>query len=260
MLARTLGLLSLLAAEAAAITGLHALGSLPWLALPADDITQWLATTAPPDVVAAGLRLAALACAYWLALSTVGYTLARVSRVPAAVRGVEWVTLPVVRRIADRAVAVVLAASSVVGGSAGPAVAGEPVTVEGAGPGTPAEVELPPALRSPEALPGSSEGEEKRAPQRPADTPSDPEPTEEVHVVERGEHLWAIAEADLAARLGREPGDLTPVDVAPHWRRVVADNVERLRSGDADVIYPGEAIELPPDSGGVAPPEAPAES
>lgn len=64
-------------------------------------------------------------------------------------------------------------------------------------------------------------------------------------VVEPGDHLWSITEARLS-----EDGEVPPVsDVDPLWRRVIEENEGRLRSGDPDLIYPGERI-LVPDPGG----------
>lgn len=58
-------------------------------------------------------------------------------------------------------------------------------------------------------------------------------------IVQRGDHLWKIS----AKHLGE---DSPESDVAPYWRRVVLVNTPRLRSGDPDLIYPGETVELPP--------------
>lgn len=58
-----------------------------------------------------------------------------------------------------------------------------------------------------------------------------------------GDHLWGIAERTLAARLGRSP--TLPV-LAAYWRRLVEANEGLLRSGDPDLIYPGETVLLPP--------------
>lgn len=68
-----------------------------------------------------------------------------------------------------------------------------------------------------------------------------PEPASEPEssvVVERGDHLWKISARHLN---GVAPDD----QVAPYWREVVTVNTPRLRSGDPDLIYPGETVELP---------------
>jgi len=75
----------------------------------------------------------------------------------------------------------------------------------------------------------------------PSQAPS-PSPTDELHrhVVQRGESLWSIAAADLeAAGRGTER-------IAAHWVRIVELNRDRVRSGNPDLIYPGEVVVLPP--------------
>lgn len=57
-------------------------------------------------------------------------------------------------------------------------------------------------------------------------------------VVARGDHLWGISAGHLGAQA-------TDSEIAPYWREVVTVNTPRLRSGDPDLIYPGEVIELP---------------
>lgn len=72
--------------------------------------------------------------------------------------------------------------------------------------------------------------------------------------VEPGDNLWSIAEQRLADRLGREPdtGETTG-----YWRRTVDENVDRLASGNPDLVYPGEQIIAPADPGTTQPPPAP---
>ena len=57
-----------------------------------------------------------------------------------------------------------------------------------------------------------------------------------------GDHLWALAERRMSEALGRPAADH---EIAPYWREVISSNPE-LRSGNPDVIYPGEVIVLPP--------------
>lgn len=61
-------------------------------------------------------------------------------------------------------------------------------------------------------------------------------------VVEPGDHLWKISASHLRGQLGREAKD---GEIWPYWRLVIETNQEALRSGDPDLIYPGEVIELP---------------
>ena len=67
---------------------------------------------------------------------------------------------------------------------------------------------------------------------------SEPASIPETIVVEKGDHLWKIA----ARRLG---DGSTNDEIAPYWREVVEINTPLLRSGDPDLIYPGEVVELP---------------
>jgi len=57
-------------------------------------------------------------------------------------------------------------------------------------------------------------------------------------VVVEGDHLWKIS----ARHLGKE---VSNEEIAPYWRVVIDVNLPRLTSGDPDLIYPGEVVELP---------------
>lgn len=301
-----------------AVVFLHGLGSLHYFQVDWTDLMSWLATTPAEDVFVAAVRLLALTCAWWLLASTSLYTLARLSRVPAALRAVEWAALPAVRRVADRAVAVTLVGSTVFGG-AGTAVAAErdgldatmPTAVvlsvddenpgaghdeadpgyrptpAGEGPGSvtqsdsspfrlplpqaPAAVGPPPATELPsdstEAEPAASvqsppgEPEPTPAESTPASQPEQGTQQEDVsarprdgeatpdtsqpaaaHTVVRGDSLWTIAHDTLTSAWSRPP---STDEVARYWREVVAGNAASLRSGDPDLIHPGEVVHLP---------------
>lgn len=62
-----------------------------------------------------------------------------------------------------------------------------------------------------------------------------------VTVIE-GDHLWKISKRHLETHMQNPPGD---DQVAPYWRTVIDVNLDRLRSGDPNLIYPGEVIHLP---------------
>jgi hypothetical protein len=66
------------------------------------------------------------------------------------------------------------------------------------------------------------------------------------HEVAPGDNLWSIARTHLAEANGGSAGKLSNKAIAAYWVRVVETNQNRLRSGDPDLIYPGEKIELPP--------------
>jgi hypothetical protein len=61
-------------------------------------------------------------------------------------------------------------------------------------------------------------------------------------VVMPGESFWSIAEDVVEERLGR-PG--SEGEVARYWRQLVAANTDRLVSGNADLIFPGQRFVVP---------------
>ena len=110
---------AVIAVEAFAVFALHRLGNVPGFSPDWSDLGGWLASVSPEDAIATTLRLVALALAWWLLVTTVLYALGRLAGLVGLVRAVEWATLPVVRRMADRAAALSLAVMTV----ATPAVA-----------------------------------------------------------------------------------------------------------------------------------------
>jgi hypothetical protein len=76
----------------------------------------------------------------------------------------------------------------------------------------------------------------------PASAPP-PEPTQ--HTVIAGEHLWSIAASQVAAATGRATESVSAVEVAPYWTQLCMLNEARLRSGDLNVVYAGEVLDLP---------------
>lgn len=75
----------------------------------------------------------------------------------------------------------------------------------------------------------------------PIDLRPDSPGTSTVVVVE-GDHLWKISKRHLEGRWHRAPSNS---EVGPYWRDVIDENLAHLKSGDPDLIYPGEVIELP---------------
>ncbi|MDH3189869.1 MAG: hypothetical protein OEM39_04415 [Acidimicrobiia bacterium] len=57
-------------------------------------------------------------------------------------------------------------------------------------------------------------------------------------LVEEGDHLWSISSDHLNT-------DATTAEISSLWRKVIAVNIDRLRSGDPDLIYPGEWVLVP---------------
>jgi hypothetical protein len=65
-------------------------------------------------------------------------------------------------------------------------------------------------------------------------------------VVVSGDSLWTIAAGHLARATGRAVAEVPVGEVASYWARVVDHNRDALRSGNPNLIYPSEALELPP--------------
>jgi nucleoid-associated protein YgaU len=86
---------------------------------------------------------------------------------------------------------------------------------------------------------GASPADQVRLPVSVA-PPSEPEPdsTSASVVVAKGDHLWKIS----ARHLGP---DASNGEVAPYWLEVIDVNTPTLRSGDPDLIFPGEVVQLP---------------
>lgn len=173
-------LAAVVVAEAGAVVLLHWLGSVAYLQVGWADPVAWAQRTAAEDVLLAAVRVGALAAAYWLLGSTVLYVLARATRVPAAVRAVQWAALPTVRRLADRVVAVTLSGSSLLGG--GVAAAQEPPVPL---PPAPVLAELDPAVYEPTPAGDDSVGEawprmEVPLPAPPLRAPAGPDPADEI--------------------------------------------------------------------------------
>jgi hypothetical protein len=217
----------LVTAEVAVLAALHRLGGQPWVTLPPVGRTSaggngpgtwaaWLRTAAPEEAVVSLAWVLALGLAWWLAGSTLLYTLAAAARIPGAVRAVEWATPPALRRLADRAVAAALATAI-----AGPAL-GLPGRVALA---APADVPPPTVVTEPVAAAGTAAGEVRGGVDR---------------VVEAGDHLWGLASARLD-----DTGAARDVGLPTYWREVVTVNRDRVRSGDPDLIHPGEVVHLP---------------
>jgi hypothetical protein len=244
----------LVTGEALAVVALHRLGAVDGFAIPRRDLGLWLRQTPTEDVLLACVRLAALVAAWWLLGTTLLYVAARVARLHGAARAVGWATLPAVRRFVDRAATVSIVAASALG-AARPVGADPPPTTVAAPP--PVVIDLdhrdpstpstgPPASvrtgRSPEAEPPAETVPTSLPPPTTSPVappaPPPPSPAGARHTITPGEHLWSIAAAYLGA--------VDAAETAPYWRRLVEHNRSRLRSGDPDLVYPGEVVEFPP--------------
>ncbi len=247
---------ALLLFESLAIAALHGLGTLPGFGIQPDDFLA--SATRVDDAVASSLRYITLGLAYWLLLSTLLYCAARLSRIPNALRAIQWATLPPIRRVVDRALAVSLTVGTLITPTQAMAQT-PPPPVEQTYVPTPAgvgqtneplvvvdeNVYIPPGASVP-------------APPLPTRRPNVPQPEvvtalpthllfdqphAETHEVVSGENLWSIARDQLAQTAEGSPSD---GEIAAYWIELIAANHPDLASGDPDLIYPGEVLVLPP--------------
>ncbi len=266
-----------LTASLAAIAVLHRLGGATGFAIDWNDLWGWVGTHSPERVLLGFARVAALGLSYWVCGSLVVSTLVQLLGLRTLIRTVDWLTLPAVRRVAERAVALSLTACTLAGGALAPALATEdgyddamtgqleteapaattyvPVPAGDAAP-PPAPAEVAPgepvlAESAPIPAPGPGPSWPEVAPRRfdpaAADAPAVASlriaHAEFRHDVVAGEHLWSIAEGHLQHVLGRRPGE---AETATYWAHLIEANRGRLRSGNPDLIYPGETVMCPP--------------
>jgi hypothetical protein len=74
-----------------------------------------------------------------------------------------------------------------------------------------------------------------------------PTPT---YVMRAGDHLWSVATGQVAMHTGKPAAKLAAREIARYWVRLIDLNTQRLRSGDPNVVYPGETVLLPEPPGG----------
>jgi len=251
-------LLGLVAVEGALVVALHALGRLDGFTIEWSNLPAWLESTAFEDAFGAVVLVVALLMAYWLLVSTLAYLAASVSGRAGALGAVSWLTLPPVRRLVSRAVALSIAASAVAG-SLTSAVAGgagsapvivevdqsgrffPPEATEAPESGDQSGIVVPPHLE-PEPAPAGHDPDPDQRPSTPVEPSVDGSVSHPV-IVRHGDHLWSLAERHLAEVLGRS--DLGEHEIARYWVSVIEANRETIRSGSPDLIYPGEVLVLP---------------
>jgi hypothetical protein len=64
--------------------------------------------------------------------------------------------------------------------------------------------------------------------------------------VSTGDSLWTLTRDALARESGRDPATIGNDEIAPRWGHVCDANRDRLRSGDVNVLAPGEEVVIPP--------------
>lgn len=279
-------LLAWLAFLLATILGLHALGGTlapPPLTEPG-ELNGWAQAREPAEAAFALLRLVALGTAWYLLLATMASTLARLSRVPAAVRAADMLAVPAVRRFVNAAAGVSVAAATLTTGAAmaspgtdrqqypatealavqtetGTDPANQPppgALAEPTGTGTPGGAGAGEPTSEPTSEPTDHRPDEeipelptlRRLPDDQREPPQDPQPVQ--WQVQPGQHFWAVAEKVLASAWQRAPSD---AEIDPYWRHLVETNRPILRDpANPDLLYPGQVLTVPPPP----PPASPA--
>ena len=168
---------------------------------------QW-GLTPSPEAGLSLLRWFGLVVSIWLTVTTYLYFIANLVKARRAAALLIRITVPRVRRLIDTAVVT----GAIVSASA-----------------------LTPALAAPPpiGLPAPSPTDVVGQAQPATAQVSDQEPAG-VHEVKSGESFWAIA-----ASLRSE------TDIAPYWLKMIELNLETIRSGDPNLIFPGELLLLP---------------
>ena len=176
----------------------------------------WSASADPEVQVMGVVRAVAAVLAGYLLVVTLLALLGAMVRVPA----LGAVAPGVVRRI-------------VAGAIAGGLLVAPGVAAADTSPGTPTTEHVDaPVLRRVEE------------PARDLDLPAPAAPAvarRDAVTVEAGDHLWKLAEEELAARLARAPTD---AEVIPYWRALIDAN-RHVVGANPNLVLPGQQIDLP---------------
>ena len=197
--------------------------SIPWLRIPTRDVAGWLSQADPETIAAALLVHGAMAAVLAMAVSVVSSLPRALLGLPPAARALASRWRPRVRRLTNR-------------------VAVGTITLTSLLPQLAAAREQSPGLPIADAV------DRTVSPGYLLLSPVDAHRSAHVDSirVEPGDTLWAIAANHLERGTRREP---SAAEISRHWRAIIDLNIDRLRSGDPDLIHPGEDILLPPAAG-----------
>ena len=306
-----------LAGDAMLIVTLHGLGTTPLFQVDWTSTATWRGTDPIPVLADLG-RMAALVVAYWVVAVLVAHVAQAGRRrgvrsnntFPAQASQIaRTLTLPALRRLAERAVGPALAVSVLASSTLTPTPAAAaddappiPVVVEvdieaplvetnlddagresaterGVQETEPGTHPAPPPGAQPGAHPegaptglpgrgasttpaqgvpfpgsgvevghgveagtgGDPAGGPAAAGMQTQDQPSSPQHAATSHIVRPGDCIWDIAVGHLRS----VDGSATAGELARYWAETVAANHDSIRSGDPDLIFPGETIRLP---------------
>lgn len=205
----------------------------------------WIGRTDPVALGFATVRLAALVACYHLLGTQVLALVGRVIERPGLVRCADRLTPPPLRTTTRRLAGIGLTAAAAlatptarVAASPAPGTAVMQVLEPGAGTATAAVV--PATATGPGDGDGAPDGSAPDGPSGIVTMHVEEAVPDRQHVAAPGDHLWAIAETELAARLGT-PADDTSIE--RYWRQVILANPGL---DDPDLLFPGDVIVLPP--------------
>ncbi len=238
---------------------LASIRSAHWIPAPGEILS------ASPELALNGaVWLLATALTVYLTITTLASLVAHASRIGPAIRAVDWVTIPPIRRLAERVTAISVVAASIAAPVASVASEPPPIPVV-------VVVDAPPTIRipvdapaphggtvttttAPSDIPQSPPNYTPRNPTTPPLVPTDDQPTygspTEIprhYTVQPRDNMWTITATYLAEELDRRP---TNAEISEIWHLVMDLNRASIRSGNVDLIYPGEQLVLPPVSDG----------
>ncbi len=229
---------------------LHQLGGTSSLAVDWSDPVGWFEASQAEDAIAATLRSIGLVIGYWVLGTTALYVAFGLRRREHRPRWVTLLTHRWIRRIADRALAVTLTAS-IVATPIGPAAAetpSPPIVFEAETDGIPVpHVRMPVTVDPPAQAPQETTIADEPSPlvtpiRNPTPVATVAVEQSQTYTVASGDNLWTIASAHIESTVD---GDPSAPEVTEYWLRVIAANRDTLRSGDPNLIYPGEIVALP---------------
>lgn len=239
---------------------LFRLRSVSWLPEPGEILS------APPEEAIYGaVWLLSVAVTVWVAFSTILSVFAYATRLPTAIRAVEWMTVPPIRRLARRSAALLMAIGSlsmapVSGATELPPVPFLVTADQQVGSDTqPTEFayETPKSIATPaphRVREDTSDRPAQRinyetptgiatpAPHRAGQGTSDRPAASVCYIVRPGDDMWSITDVYLTRQEDKPPSVARITEV---WREVIDLNRNRIRSGNPDLIFPGEKLLLP---------------
>ncbi len=213
------------------------------------------ALTDPEEALLGALWLTAVATALWFTLSLMLVQFADRSGSRVLHRLSEQVAMPLARRLAHGSLAIGLVALPACGSNTDSrpelvlVETGVDVPTSSTATSSAPQLEFTSssAYHSPTSVVASSTSAKPTVLAESASEPESPTaPAERTevgpHVVAKGENLWSIARAQLTESNGVAPSN---AEVSPYWAELVELNRASLSSGNANLIYPGESLQLP---------------